>query len=374
MTCAWDRTASGRPQEVKLPDGVTRETAEALAEITAAKRRERVLAGRTKFGETKAVTLAALLKAYHESSVALGWGPKHRDDMERAREFWLLLFEPDREVESLTTAEVEKIARHARERAPWGARTERKLLAHLRAATRWGCNKARLYDVYPLRGLEMPAYEPDTEELVYTNEEARELCHGHPDADWRDVLAVNIACDTGRRISAILALRSEDILTDGEAILLRFKKEYDKGGRTGLVPVSSHTAELLAHAVDQDMVAECGWLFPEGRIDYDDPRDKPRSKDGAIDGLRKIERLVGVRSVERRAFHGLKRTHVTASMEVAHGDTSLVGDITGNLSAELLRRVYRRANKGRSREHVERIRGAIEGTKDTRGDTRKSKE
>ncbi len=366
MTCAWDQTVSGRPQEVKLPDGMTRETAETLAEITAAKRRERLLAGRTALGEVKSVTLGELLKRYHESSVAQDWSKIHRYDMGKGRDFWLLELDPDREVETLTTAEVEKIARDAREQASWGVRKQRKLLAYLRAATRWGCDKARLYDAYPLRGLDLPKYEPETDGLVFTNDEARLLCRGHPDADWRDVLAVNIACDTGRRITSVLSLAAEDILTDGEAILLRFRKEYDKGGRTGLVPVSTQTAELLADVLEEDVVAESGWLFPEGRLGYDDPRDKPRRKKSAIMGLRRLEQLVGVQSIERRAFHGLKRTHVTAAMEVSQGDTALVGDITGNLSAELLRRVYRRANKGRSREHVERIRRAIEGDQYTR--------
>lgn len=370
MTCAWDKAASGRPMEVKLPEGIAKEAAEALAELTAAKRRERILAGRDAFGRRREVKLGELCQRYHASARAQEWSEKHRGDMERSRDFWLQALGAERVVIDLTTAEVEKVSHDAQERSDWGARKHRKLLAYLRAATRWGCDKARLYDAYPLRGLELPAYEPDVDELVYSEEEARKLLGGHPEADWRDVLAVNLAADTGRRITAILALRTEDLLTDGEDILLRFRGEYDKGRRHALVPVSAETAELLARALDEDIVREHGWLFPEGRLDLNDPRDKPRGKSTAIRGLHELERLVKVRRVKRRAFHGIKRAHVTVGMEEASGDTALVGDVTGNLSAELLRRVYRRSNKKRSRAHVERIRARFSGAESTREDTR----
>ena len=40
----------------------------------------------------------------------------------------------------------------------------------------------------------------------------------------------------------------------------------------------------------------------------------------------------GIKHVTGRAYHGIKRIHVTKSMEIAHGDTELVGDLTGNVS------------------------------------------
>ena len=63
------------------------------------------------------------------------------------------------------------------------------------------------------------------------------------------------------------------------------------------------------------------------------------------------------------AYHGLNRTHVTTSMELSHGDTELVGDLTGNLSVELLRKVYRFGNRGTMARHVDAIRGILEAGK-----------
>ncbi len=371
MTCAWDRTASGRPQEMKLPDGMTREAAEALAELTAARRRERTLAGRDHLGNRKQIQLGDLLERYHASADADGWSDKHRGDHRRSREFWLGALGRDAVVEELSKADVAKAARDARQASTWGARKERKLLAYIRAATRWGCEQAELYPHPPLRGIRLPKYEPDTEELVYDAErETPLLLGGHPSADWRDVLAVNVAADTGRRISAILSLRAEDIVTDGDQALLRFRAAFDKGDRGALVPVSPETAELLAQALERDLVQEFGWLFPEGRLDHDDPRDKPRGKTTAIKGLHALEELVGVTRIHGRGFHGLKRAHVTASMEASQGDTALVGDITGNLSAELLRRVYRKANRKRTAAQVTRVRGRLSGAQKSDEDAR----
>ncbi len=362
MSCAWDTTASGRPRETRLPDHWSEEKVKAFADLTAARRRERVLSGRRSRATREDIRLGELWRRYLASARAQRWSGKHRGDVERSREFWLLQLGEDRRVLELSPAEVERIAQEAEERAGWGVRKHRKLLAHIRAATRWGCDKAQLYDIYPLRGLELPDYEPETDDLFYDAEtETPKLLAGHPDADWRDVLAVNVAADTGRRISAILALRTDDILADQEDVYLRFRKEYDKGKRTATVPVSAETAELLAQAVERDIVSESGWLFPEGRLDLDDPRDKPREKSTAIRGLHELERLVGVKRVKGRGYHGLKRAHVTAGMEASSGDTALVGDVTGNVSAELIRRTYRKGSRRRSREHVERIRGRLSG-------------
>lgn len=374
MTCAWDTTASGRPQEVKLPerleDGtrMTRDLAKAVARLAAAKRE----LGIVPEAEKGPITLGDLFEQYHGSADAQDWSEKHRGDAVRARDFWLIEIGKDTQVQDLTKARVAKAARDARERSKWGVRKERKLLAYIRAATRWGCDQAELFDFYPLRGLRLPAYEPDVEELIYSVEETAKLLRGHAGADWRDVLAVNVAADTGRRISAILSLTTEDILTDEAHVYLRFRREFDKGERGALVPISARTAELLALALEEDVVSESGWLFPEGRLDYNDARDKPRSKDAAIDGLRALEALAEVPSVDRRAFHGLKRTHVTASMEESHGDTALVGDITGNVSPELIQRVYRRASRSRSREQVERVRKRLEGSPEEGQSTRQS--
>lgn len=370
MTMAWHTTDSGRPIEEKLPDGVSWDFAVATAEELAAKRRVEILAGRTQAGQRRETTLRQLYERYFDSAEAQEWSTKHRGDYERAREFWINALGADQVVVELNQAEVEKLARRARIRQGLSTRWERRKMALLRAAVRWGKRKARLYDLNPLDGLSMPEYEPDTEELIYSEAEAALLVAPHPDVDWRTTLAANIVVDTGRRISAILHLTVEDVRVSDERAFLQFRKEWDKRKRGALRPVSMETAALLAEAMQRPEVRECGWLFPEGRLEYDDPRDKPMSKDAAIESLHMAEETLGIPQVSGRAYHGLKRRHVTTAMEVSHGDTGLVGDQTGNVSDVLLRLVYRKASQRRLTTHVDRVRQAMTGDEDTREDTR----
>ena len=361
MTRAWVKSPSGRPEEVKLPDGVDRENARLLADFTAAERRKNILAGRTKMGAAKAVTLTSLLDQYHASSTAKAWGDSHRGDKDRGRRFWLSVLPGERDVLELTREAVRDPIVNAMERG-MSRRVAKKRLSYLRAAILWGRDEARLFDTNPIQGLKIQKvtkYRPDTKELIYPIEDVRRLLAPHEDVDWRATLAANIAWDTGRRITAILSLRTEDIQTDGERIVLRFRKEYDKADRDGYVPISRESAELLADALEQDIVQEFEWIFPEGRLDYDDPRDKPWSKDAAIDRLRDAERAHGITPVPGRAYHGIKRSHVTKSMEIAHGDTELVGDLTGNVSAALLRQTYRFGQDATKARHVDAIREAL---------------
>jgi integrase len=348
-----------------LPEGMTREAAETLAELTAAERRKRILAGRTSMGEEavspRKVTVEALLEAYHHSEVAKDWKARTMEDRELFRQFWEGVLGRDAEVLALTPSMVRKATQDGAERSGTGPQWERKRLAYLRAAVRWAELKARLIPENPLRGLELPAYEPDTDELVYSLEETARLLTPHGEVDWRVTLAANIAYDTGRRISSILALTLEDLMVEGDRLLLHFRPENDKRGRGGVVAVSEPTALLVASALEEGSVSETGWLFPEGRLEYVDEIHQPLSRAQAILKLHQAEAILGVKTVRKRAYHGLKRTHVTASMELSHGDTALVGDLTGNLSADLLRRIYRKRSRKRITAQVDAVRSALPG-------------
>ena len=48
-------------------------------------------------------------------------------------------------------------------------------------------------------------------------------------------------------------------------------------------------------------------------------------------------------------------------MEIAHSDTELVGDLTGNVSAALLRQTYRFGQDASKIRHVDAIREALKG-------------
>ncbi len=375
MTMAWDVVpGTGRRREVKLPDWMGRPEAKALAEKIAAERRLEILTGKVAAARTAPATLNDVFARYFESAAAQDWSRQHAEDHRRSRDFWIGHFGRSFQAAQLTTAAVEKVARAARIRAKYSTRWEKRKLSNLRAAIRWAHEKARMLDKNPLLGLSMPEYSPETDELLYTEAETRKLWTPDPRVDWRVTLAVNVVVDTGRRVTAVLALRTTDVVVEGERVALRFAAETDKKRRSAIRPVSIETTGLLVRAMEESEVLESGLLFPTGRLGYQEARTRPWTKGAAIAGLHRAEEILGVERVRGRAFHGLKRRHITTAMEVSHGDASLVGDQTGNASRELVERVYRKASRRRLTGHVESVRSAIERPENppehTREDTR----
>ncbi|MDT8342156.1 MAG: site-specific integrase [Longimicrobiales bacterium] len=363
LSRAWLRTESDAPQAEALPAGTTREEAELLAREVATRRERRILRGEDGTpSDLRRLTLAQLFGLYHASAKAQRWSQGHKRNRERSRAFWLAEYGPGFLAAQLTPGDVEDRAARAARAKGWAPATERRYLVHIGAATRYAVCKRRALAEDPLAGLDVPAAAPDTEGLDYTAEEARALATPAEGVDWRVTLAASIAADTGRRIGAIRFLRTEDVIlrADGR-LVLRFAAAHDKSGRTATVPVSSATAELVLAALERDRVQRWGWLLPGQR------RGVPL---GGMDAtgsatwarmLHEAEKALGIPTVRGRAWHGIKRRHVTVSWEEAHGDAALVGDVTGNTSPEVLRRAYRRKSEARTAAQVDRIRARLEG-------------
>lgn len=366
MTRAWVKTPSDRPEETVLPEGMSTREAEALADSTAAERRLAILEGRTSAREKRSITVKGLLGKYHDWLESQDRSSKTFEDKLLCRKFWLAAL-GTAVVTELTTADVVRIAANARRRGGHTARWDRKRLEYLRAAVRWGSDEARLYDTYPLRGLKLPEYKPDTRELVYTPQEAMRLATPHPDVDWRVTLTASIICDTGRRIGAVLQIRRDDLVLVEGRLHVVFRAEFDKGRRTATVPVSEATALQIADALELSEVIESGCLIPEGRTGYTDPTFRPLNKHAATKALHRAEVTLEVASVLGRGWHGLKRRHVTTSWEEASGDAGLVGDVTGNVDAGLLRNTYRQVDTKRTTAHVDRVRRKLEEEADDEG-------
>lgn len=77
--------------------------------------------------------------------------------------------------------------------------------------------------------------------------------------------------------------------------------------------------------------------------------------------LHKAEKALGISRVRGRGWHGIRRLHITLGFEVSGGDEALIGDVTGNVSADLLRWVYRQQDRGRITRQVDAVRARIEG-------------
>lgn len=363
LTRTWVK-GPGRTKALK--HGTTKRAAASLAQKTAATREELILRGRDAYGDVKETRLFDLLDRYHANPRAKKWSDRHRESQERYRTFWKrtlgdVLVLP----ETLTPDVVETEAAEAAENTDWSARTEEAYLKYLKAATRWGKRKGRLFKVDPLEGLDLPDVRYDTRERVYTQEEARLLSTPDERVDWRVTLAFNIAVALGRRISSILALRQPDVaeveIKGRDRMLLHFRAEFDKGGRDEWVPVPDRVAGLVRAALEEPEVQESGMLFPAGRLGYADDRGAPMDATSIIKKLHEAERALGIKVVAGKGFHAAKRLHVTLGGQVSGGDFTLVGDITGNVSEHVLRSIYRQTDLGQMAAQVDGVEAALQG-------------
>lgn len=391
---AWIRSDKGNPIPRPLEAGTKKKEAILLAEDTAIQRQKALLQGRAVLGEKPEVPLGELLERYHDPEFnrkAASWAEKHVSNQDRARRFWMEVFGPSRAVMTLSAAEVEGAVYKASRAAGWKTeRTPQKLVKYLKAVTRFGWRKLDVLPSDPLGNVDIPSYEPQTETRIFSDEDCALLVAPDPRIDWRVTIACSIAYDVGRRLRSFLHLwrgHSDDPLSDplsdfnvvrirlseGEEIermLLHFRAEFDKGKRERWIPVSPETRALIETALDEAVVKESGWLFPEGRLDYDDSRHKPIAESSMNRKLRKAEEVLGITHLPGRGYHGIKHSHVTASDEESGGDLNLVGDITGNRSKAVLAGTYRHPKLSRMAVQVDAVRARLRGAKtDTKTDT-----
>ena len=373
-----------------MKHGTTRDAALNVAKKVAQRREELILRGKDDFGDARQPHLFELLRGYHDpkkNRKARKWSERHRLEQERCRDFWMrALGDVPATNDGLSQATVEAVAGDAAEARGWSERTEEKYLKYLAAATRWGTRKARTLKVDPLQGLDLPDVQYDTRKRIYTVDEVRLLVTPDAEVDWRVTLASALATVHGRRISAILHLwagldgvdQDPDWavleVRDGdrrfERLFLHYRAEFDKGGRDEWVPVPAVVRGLVEDALARPEVRESGWLFPEGRMEFDDARAKPMRADSIIRALHAAEKALGIKRVKGRGFHGMKRLHVTKGLQVAGGDATRVGDVTGNVSEHVLKQIYRQAELGQMVQQVDGVADILMGPEAENADTK----
>ncbi len=158
------------------------------------------------------------------------------------------------------------------------------------------------------------------------------------EVDLRLSAAFRIAMDTGRRIDAILHIRTEDVevetvWTDSvgeiELMRIRFRGENDKRRRTGWTYVTPATRQVVERLMQAEAVRASGWLFPNRQaltvkpLRREAKEIRPVNGEDFIDYLHKAELRTqepvrraanGGKFVEwkhGRGFHGIKRASVT---------------------------------------------------------------
>lgn len=239
-------------------------------------------------------------------------------------------------------------------RVPVGARTVEADLKWLKWvlnwATRWRTEDGYLLSENPVRGFEI-ATEKNPRRPVATQDryEAtravsdRVAMHVRHEDGTRVVRShlselLDLANGTGRRLSAICALRYEDLRLDqGPHGAIRWPADTDKQGRASLVPISPGVRRALDRVLAARPGAGASYLFPSPA----DPM-KPVSRHLADKWLRKAERLAGLEPLEGSLWHAYRRKWATERKHLPPTDVAAAGGWAG---PESMQRSYQHADQ-----------------------------
>jgi integrase len=296
--------------------------------------------------------------------------PRHRAELTRAAELWTRFLGGARVVETIGPAEWEsfqgsratgeldgrgRTVIEAEQRRPVGPRTLARELKVLRAA----CRRATIertpaggfvLAADPTRGLALPS-EPNPKRPTADTERFEHLLavadqvkarHGNGNTATREAtplaLLLQVAGHTGRRISAILALRWSDWLpSQGTHGALRWRAESDKLRREWVVPVSPALAAALRAA--QVRRGGIGELFIFGAVN--DPASRLDNR-LATRWLREAEQVAGLAPMERGAWHAFRRMWACQRKHLPVRDVATAG---GWKDVTVLQGVYEAADQ-----------------------------
>ncbi len=312
---------------------------------------------------TGKVTLARLLALYLRHRSRRKTLSEQQADRRRA-ELWtrivggdsnphhISLGQWERFVDGRTSGAIDAYGHHMPERQwrPVRARTVEQDCAWLRWVLAWGArwreNGHYLLRENPVRGFESP-HEENVRRPVATEERYRAIravsdlvhmaSHHGGRLTQRSYLSelLDIAYGTGRRLSAILHLRYEDLrLGEGPHGAIRWPADSDKQRKVWTVPVAPQVRAALDRILPERPGVGGAYLFPSPG----EPT-RPVRKELASKWLRQAERLAGEAKQEGSLWHAYRRAWATARKHLPDADVAAAG---GWKATETLRRCYQR--------------------------------
>ncbi|MEE9208352.1 MAG: tyrosine-type recombinase/integrase [Gemmatimonadota bacterium] len=147
----------------------------------------------------------------------------------------------------------------------------------------------------------------------------------------------DVAAGTGRRLSAVLGLRSDDLqLTEGPFGSIRWRSDTDKTGRESVVPIGPDVRAAIDRRMADRPVVGAALLFPS-------PTDPaaPADRHLADAWLRKAEALAGIATQKGSLWHAYRRAWATARKHLPAIDVAAAGGWKG---VETLQAVYQQAD------------------------------
>lgn len=229
-------------------------------------------------------TLDELLAVYHQAARALTWSEHHRKAQERFRDFWLDEF-GGMDLTSITPHAVEG----AVGKLKVSPETKRKHLVYLKGAYRHAVRKLKWIEAkHDLGAVDLP--RPRSQSDAYTLDEVRRLIPALEELGDTPGWLGHVAWQTGRRLSALRAVRPEDVERRAGHMLITFRK--DKAGQVSQGVVTGRVMELKPEYGPSEHMCHKVWI-PEA------------------------ERIAGIEHIPGRGWHGIKRAFATASHDMS---------------------------------------------------------
>lgn len=148
---------------------------------------------------------------------------------------------------------------------------------------------------------------------------------------------LDIAAGTGRRLSAVLGLKFDDLQPDvGPFGSLRWSADTDKQGRESVVPITPAVRAAIDRRLADRLVIGSALLFPSPT----NP-DRPADRHHAAKWLQKAETLAGLETQEGSLWHAYRRGWATARKHLPAIDVARAGGWAG---VETMQAAYQQAD------------------------------
>ncbi|OLD37660.1 MAG: hypothetical protein AUI57_10055 [Candidatus Rokubacteria bacterium 13_1_40CM_2_68_8] len=210
-------------------------------------------------------------------------------------------------------------------------------------ATRWRRDGRYLLRENPARGFEVPREENPRRPVATADRYEKLAAVAHRvDAMLPALLA--LAYYTGRRLSAILALRYEDLRLGERPGAIQWPAASDKMGKAWPAPLHPKARESLDVWLTNQPGIGAAYLFPA-------PRDHTKHvrKERASKWLREAERLAELPKQSGSLWHAYRRGWATSRKHLPDADVAAAG---GWKSTETLRRCYQQPDEATVRRVV----------------------
>lgn len=303
--------------------------------------------------EGEQLTLAKLFDIYEREGLH-GRTARHQQEVRRKLGLWGAFLGPERPVESLNPADVDRFINARRSgviganKGKSGQAVEMTTVWHDYVALSTALNFATRHR--DSRGKPLLATNPlNGVRVTKTVSPARPVADSTSYAALRSVanrlnpkfgLALDLAYSTGHRIDAILHLRWADVRFDATDNApygsLRWRAENDKIENEHVVPMNPTARNALDHALQNRPVEASPWVFPSDS----DPL-VPVDRHLANRWLRRAEKLADISHVRGRGWHAFRRGWASTRKHLPDVDVAAAG---GWKDTATMKRCYQHAD------------------------------